>query len=145
MVFDELNARALLEAVHVALSNGDAVRVLNACDDDIVYWCNAGGLRAKPLQIVGKLVLRYYLESVAWVTESVSVVDSFRLHNGIGHAKVSGFMRHRKSGITLSTSFRQVATFRDRKIVRLDEYHDAAQVVAFWRLVASEASRVEAA
>ncbi len=127
------------------MSNGDAVRVLNACDDEIVYWCNAGGLRAKPLQIVGKLVLRYYLESIAWVTESVSVVDGFHLRDGVGHARVSGFLRHRTSGITLSTSFRQVVTFRDRKIVRLDEYHDAAQVVAFWRLVASEASRVDAA
>ena len=139
MNIDELNAQALFEAMHVALSEGDMARLLNYCDDSITYWCNAGGMRAKPVEIVGKAVLRDYLESVAWVTESVSVVDSFRLHEGRGYARISGFMRHRKSKITLAASYRQVVTFCDRKIVRLEEYHDAAQIVAFWRLLASEA------
>ncbi len=145
MILDELNARAALEAAHVALGSGNIASMLSHCDDDIIYWCNAGGLRAKPLRVVSKLALSDYLESVAWVAESISVVDRFQFRDGVGHAKVSGIVRHRRSGVTLFSSFRQVVTFRNRKIVRLDEYHDAARVVAFWRLVASEASDIEAA
>lgn len=144
MTLDELNARAILDGAHAAWSKGDVDAMLRYCDDDVVYWCNAGGPRRKPLTIVGKPVFRDFLEAVTAVTESICVMEYFRLVDGVGRAKIEGCVRHRFSGHALVCSFRQVVTFRDRRILRIDEYHDAAKMVAFWRIVAGEAVDVAA-
>lgn len=112
--------------------------MLRLYDEDVIYWCNAGGPRRKPLMIVGKPVFRNFLESVADVAESVCVTEYFRLIGGVGRTKIDAYMRHKQTGHTLVGSYRQVVTFRDRKILRLDEYHDAAKMVAFWRIIAGE-------
>jgi len=139
VTLDELNARAILDATHAAWSCSDVEAMLRHFDDDAVYWCNAGGPRPRPLTIVGKPMLRYFLESVSSVAESMCVSDYFRLIGGVGRARIEGFVRHKETGLTLVGTYRQVVTFRDRKIVRLDEYHDAAKMVTFWRHIVGEA------
>lgn len=112
--------------------------VLRLCDDDVIYWFNAGGPRPRPLMIAGKPVLRDFLDAMSSVTECVCVSEHFRLIGNVGRARIEGFVRHRKTGHALVSSFRQQVTFRNRKILRIDEYHDAAKTVAFWRLIAGE-------
>jgi ketosteroid isomerase-like protein len=72
------------------------------------------------------------------VAESATATEHFQFEDGIGRATVEAYIRHRRTGHVLSGTFRQIITYRGRKIARLDEYHDAAKMAAFWRMVASE-------
>jgi ketosteroid isomerase-like protein len=112
--------------------------VLSQCVDDLTYWSNTGAPDGGPLTIVRKKALRAFLQSIADIAESVSVSEYFRLNDGIARAKIECFIRHKQTGHTLVGSYRQIITFRDDKILRVDEYHDAAKMAAFWRLIAGE-------
>ena len=113
--------------------------VLSQYVDDLTYWSNTGAPDGGSLTIVGKIAFRAFLNSIADVAESVSVSECFRLNDNVGRAQVDCFIRHKQTGHALVGTYRQVITFRDDKILRLDEYHDAAKMAAFWRLIAGEA------
>jgi len=138
MILDEFRARDILDAAHAAWSRGDVEGVLSQYVDDLTYWSNTGAPDGAPLTIVGKMALRAFLESIAEVADSGSVSEYFRLGDGLGRAKIECFIRHKQTGHTLVGSYRQVITFRGDKILRVDEYHDAAKMAAFWRLIAGE-------
>lgn len=138
MDLDELTARAILDAVHAAWSEGDVDRMLRNYADDIVYWCNAGGPDGGPLTISGKTELAEFLKSTHAVAEGVCVIEYFRLIEGVGRSNVEAFVRHRQTGHTLSGSYRQLVTFCDGRIVRVEEFHDAAKFAAFWRMILGE-------
>jgi len=46
---------------------------------------------------------------------------------------------HKGTGHKLAGTFRQVVYYRNNQIAQLEEFHDAARMAAFWRLVAGEA------
>jgi ketosteroid isomerase-like protein len=139
MAFDEFRARAILDAVHAAWSEADMDAMLRHYADDLVYWLNVGDPAGGPLKIVGKAGLRDFLVGIATVVESVSVVEYFRVaDDGVGRSQIAAYVKHKVTGLALSGTYRQVITFRDGKIVRLEEYHDAAKMAAFWRLIADE-------
>jgi ketosteroid isomerase-like protein len=135
---DAQTARDVLDAAHDAWCKGDIERLLSYYVDDLTYWCNAGSLDGVPYVIEGKQPYRTFLRSIAAVAESASVTEQFQFEDGIGRARVEAYIRHRRTGHTLSGTYRQVVTFRGRKILRLDEYHDAAKMAAFWRMVTSD-------
>ena len=56
-------------------------------------------------------------------------------------AMVDYVFRHKVTGETLEGSMRHVATVRNGRLVRLEEYHDVALVRAFMRLVAHAATK----
>ena len=145
MILDESRAREILDIAHAAWSTGDIEGLLAQYVDDLTYWCNTGGPDGTPLTISGKEAFRAFMESIAAVAESVSVVDYFRLQDGLGRASVGAYIRHNVTGHTLAGSYRQVVTFRQDKIARLEEYHDAAKMAAFWRLIAGESTNPGAA
>jgi len=138
MILDELSAREVLDASHAGWSKGDVEGVLSQYVDDLTYWSNTGAPDGGHLEIGGKPAFRAFLQSIATVAESVSVSEYFRLIEDVGRAKIECFIRHKQTGHTLVGSYRQVITFRGDKIVRVDEYHDAAKMAAFWRLIAGE-------
>jgi ketosteroid isomerase-like protein len=138
MILDERRAREILDIAHAAWSRGDIEGVLAQYVDDLTYWCNTGGPDGTPLTISSKDGLRAFLASIAAAAESVSVVDHFRLQDGVGRASVEGYIRHKDTGHTLTGTYRQVVTYHEDKIVRLEEYHDAAKMAAFWRLIVGE-------
>lgn len=135
---DAQSARDVLDGAHAAWSNGDIERLLSYYADDLVYWCNAGSLEGAPYVLEGKPAYRTFLHSIVAVADSASVTEHFQFEDGIGRAKVECYIRHRRTGLVLSGSYRQVATFRGRKIARIEEFHDAAKMAAFWRLVTCE-------
>ena len=135
---DAQTARDVLDATHDAWCKGDIERLLSYYVDDLTYWCNAGSLDGTPYVIEGKQDFRTFLRSIAAVADSGSATDHFHFEDGIGRAKVEAFIKHRRTGHMLSGSYRQVVTYRGRKILRLEEYHDAAKMAAFWRLVTSD-------
>jgi len=138
MTLNEHVAKSVLDAAHRAWSDGDVQGVLANYVDDLVYFCNTGGVNGGPLTIEGKAGLEAFLDSVVTVAQSMSVIESFQFDVGIGRARIACFIRHRKTGHTLSGSYRQIVSFRGSLICRVEEFHDAARMAAFWRLVKSE-------
>lgn len=139
MTLDEHRARLIVDAAHAAWSRGDVEGVLNQYADDLTYWCNCapdGG----PLTLWGKDALRELLNSVVQVAESVSVSEYFRFSDGIGRAKIECYIRHRTTGHALVGSYRQILTFRDDRIVGVQEFHDAARMAAFWQMISGDAA-----
>lgn len=140
MDLDEHRARIILESSHAAWSRGDVEGVLDHFNDDIVYCCNTGGPDGGPLILDGKEPYRQMLEQIADVAESVSVPEYFRFNDGVARAKIECYIRHKTTRHTLVGSYRQLATFRGSKIVRMEEFHDAAKMIAFWRMISGEAA-----
>lgn len=135
---NEETAKAILDAAHAAWSDGDLERMLSWYDEDLVYLANLGGPEGGPLRLEGKAALRAFLIPIIEVAESMSVTDSFQFADGVGRAQISCFLRHRTTGHVLSGTYRQRIIFKQDRVVQLEEFHDAAKVGAFWRLVNSE-------
>jgi ketosteroid isomerase-like protein len=138
-VMDEHRARTIVYATHAAWSSGDVEGVLAHYVDDLTYYCNTGAPDGGPLLINGKPGLREMLQSAVRVAESVSVPDYFRFADGTGRATIECYIRHKTTGHTLVGSYRQLITFRGDQIERLEEFHDAARMIAFWQMIAGEA------
>jgi ketosteroid isomerase-like protein len=135
---DAHTAREILDGSHNAWSRGDIERLLSYYVDDVTYWCNAGSLDGVPYIVEGKAGYRTFLRSIVSVAESATATEHFTFEDGIARAKVEAYIRHRRTGHTLSGSYRQIVTFRGRKILRVEEFHDAAKMAAFWRMVTSD-------
>lgn len=135
---DAHTAREIIDSSHNAWSRGDIEAMLAYFADDVIYWCNAGSLDGIPHIIEGKQALRTFLRSIVSVAESATATDHFQFEDGLGRASVEAYIRHRRTGHVLSGTYRQVVTYRGRKIARLEEYHDAAKMAAFWRMVTSD-------
>jgi ketosteroid isomerase-like protein len=140
ITIDEHRARLILNAAHAAWSNGDIEGVLNQYTDDLTYWSNTGAPDGGPLVIEGKDGLREMLNSIVAVAESVSVAEYFRFIDGTGRANIECYIRHKTTGHTMVGSYRQVVTYRGDRISRTDEFHDAARMAAFWRMITGEAA-----
>lgn len=136
-------AREVLDASHDAWCKGEIERLLSYYADDLTYWCNAGSLDGTPYVIEGKPAYRTFLRSIASVAESASVTEHFTFEDGVARASVEAYIRHRRTGHTLSGTYRQVVTYRGRKILKIEEFHDAAKMAAFWRMVTSDEAAEE--
>lgn len=132
---DEHMARSLLESSHDAWCKGEIERLLSYYVDDCTYWCNCGSLDGSPFIIEGKPHYRTFLMSISSVAESASVIEHFQFEDGVARVKAEAYIRHRRTGHVLSGTYRQVVTYRGRKILRTEEFHDAAKMAAFWRMV----------
>lgn len=130
------HAKAVLE-IHAAWSRGDIEGVLDAYAEDLTYASNAGKDTCS-FVIVGKRAFREFITTIAATYECTSAVDSLKLDDGKAHARIRYSMRHKSNGHAHSGTFRQVVTFHDDKIVRLQEYHDAPKLTAFRRMAGSE-------
>ena len=136
--FDAQAAREIVDGSHNAWCRGDIERLLSYYVDDLTYWCNAGSLDGSPYVVEGKPTYRTFLRSIASVAESATATEHFTFENGVARVKVEAYIRHRRTGHTLSGTYRQVIQFRGRKILRVEEFHDAAKMAAFWRMVTSD-------
>jgi ketosteroid isomerase-like protein len=139
MAISQARARELLYAAHEAWNRRDIDALLDLYVDDLTYWLNFGGPDGGPITIKGKPALRTHVMSFA-ALDCLSVPDDFRFENGEGHANTEFFMRDPKTGLMHSASFRQVLTYRDDKILRLEEYHDASAFAAFIAMMSNEDS-----
>lgn len=137
---DEHQARIILDGTHAAWSRGDVEGILTHYVDDLTYFCNTGGPDGGPLLINGKQGLREMLQPIVEVAESASVAEYFRFAEGTGRATIECYIRHRKTRHILVGSYRQLVTYQGNKIERLEEFHDAAKMIAFWRMISGEAA-----
>lgn len=138
MEIDEHRARMILQATHAAWSRGDVEGLLTYFVDDVTYCCNTGAADGGALVVNGVSAYRKMLQPIVDVAESVSVPEYFRFADGVGRATIECYIRHKTTGHVLVGSYRQFVTYRGDKIERLEEFHDAAKMIAFWQMVYGE-------
>jgi ketosteroid isomerase-like protein len=139
MQMNALAARMLVDAAHLAWSNRDTTTLLACYCDDICYTCNTGSSGAESFRAVGKQAMLDFLLSVLATTESMSIIEGFAFKDSTARANVACFVKHKATGHVLNGTYRQILTFCDGKIASIDEYHDAARIAAFWKMVDAEA------
>jgi ketosteroid isomerase-like protein len=140
MGMNSLKARLIVDAAHLAWSNGDLAGLLACYCDDVRYTCNTGPNPSEPFVAVGKQAMMDFLLPVLDIATSMSVVERFVFRNDVATATVACFLTHQATGHVLSGKYRQVITFREGSIAQIDEFHDAARIAAFWKLVNAEAN-----
>ena len=136
MAVSEGKARELLYAAHAAWNSRDIDALLDLYVDDLTYYSNYGDPHGGPFSLAGKAALRSYVTPIAQL-ECLSVPERFTFRNGRGYATAEFYMRHRISGLMHAGAFRQIVSYRDNKILRLEEYHDAPALAAFWAMVSA--------
>lgn len=138
MRFRDTEARAILNEIHSAWTDGDLEGTLACYCDDLTYVCDTGGIAGAPLVIAGKEQFRDFLQPVIGSVESTSTIEHFQFRGAVAHCFVSCVLTNRTTGLKLIGTYTQVAKFRGGKISRMFEIHDVARMGAFWRLVLSE-------
>jgi ketosteroid isomerase-like protein len=131
----EEQARQIVYSIHDAWNRRDLERMLSFYDEDVTFFANLGGPNGEGTIIEGK---PKFLEAMSgWARlECMSVPQLFRFENGVARASVEFFIKDPKTGQSHSSSYRQIATFRKGRILRLENYHDAAALMAFISLMA---------
>jgi ketosteroid isomerase-like protein len=138
LTVSEFKAAAMLHAAHEAWNKRDIEALLELFDDDMTYWSNLGSPNGETL-IQGKPAFEAFLAPLKDM-EGLSVPHSFRFKDGIAAANVEFYLRDRRTGHSHSGTFRQMLTFRNGRILRMNEFHDAAVLGSFLALLSSEPS-----
>jgi ketosteroid isomerase-like protein len=134
-------AKAIVEAGHAAWNARNLEGVLDNYTDGLLYTSNAGGPDGQPLQAFGKSGLRAMLAPVLPAFETMTSIEHFKFADDIAWVRVNSFAVHKSTGLELSGTYRQIMHFRGFKICRLEEFHDAAKLNAFWQLLAVESAK----
>ena len=142
MAISEARARDLLYGVHDAWNARDIEGLLACYGDEFTFWANVGGPDGAPLIHTDRAAFRAHLLSMVDL-DCLSVPHNFQFADGVGRCSVEFYIRDPASGLQHSSTFRQVGTFRDGLIFRLEQYHDAKALAAFLSMMAG--GRAEAA
>jgi len=132
-----VKASEVVYAAHAAWNERAFAALLNLFVDDLVYWSNMGA-HGETL-VRGKPAFGSFLAPMAGM-EGLSVPHSLRFKNDVATASVEFYLRDPRSGHSHAGTFRQVLTFRGERILRMDEYHDAAALGTFIALLTSKPS-----
>ena len=138
MEIDEHRARMILEATHAAWSRGDVEGLLKYFVDDVTYCCNTGAARWRTAR-------GHRQECVS----ADAAADRRRRRKRVGarilpvrrrsrSRRIECYIRHRTTRHVLVGSYRQLVTYRGDRIERLEEFHDAAKMIAFWQMISGE-------
>jgi ketosteroid isomerase-like protein len=142
----ELNtetAHAIVQSAHAAWNAGDIDGVLANYVDDLIYTCNTVGAEGEPITLYGKAAMRERFEPALVAVDSKTVINGFRFDDGVARVRLWSSVKHKATGHLLSGSFRHVVHFRGFKIAKLEDFHDAARMAAFWRMVQCDAQLEE--
>jgi ketosteroid isomerase-like protein len=132
-------ARELIENSHEHWRRGDLDGLLTQYTDDMEYWCNAGDPSGGPVEIKGKDAFRDSLAPVLRTTRCSARVLAFDFDGSVGRTQARYRMERLGTAVVLEGTYRQIIHYRDGLISRLEEYHDAGRLNAFWQLTAGGA------
>lgn len=135
----EEQARSLLEKAHYEWSSGNPDGMVACFAKDMVFWCNAGDPAGGPIQFDSSEAFRQSLKAVMETTRSRSEVVSFSFDGTVARANIRIRLESLVNGIVLVATYREVVRYRGLLISRIEEYHDAARLTAFWKLHAEGA------
>lgn len=137
---DHMEAFEVLDALHAAWSDGRLDDLSNLLTEDFEYLCNAGLADGNPLSLKGRdSFMRFWLPLRKQI-DTTTVPETFKMLGDVARLHVQSWIRHKPTGYELRGSYRQIATFRDGRICAIEEYHDAAKLMAFWALIAHDDS-----
>jgi ketosteroid isomerase-like protein len=132
----EETARELVYALHDAWNKRDIDALLALYVEDVTFWANVGSPDGGPLVMDGKPAYRQFFQ--VWKDfDCLSVPQNFHFENGIGRCNVEFYIRDPRSGLQHAATYRQIVTYRDDRILRLEQYHDAKAMAAFLSLMSS--------
>lgn len=129
--------RALVEGMLYTWAARDITGTLAYMDERVVHALNVDDeLIPYGAATVGKRALRAKLQLVldqfdfgAYVTDHLTINDT------TARARLKIIYIHKPTGARLITRFRMVVTQHAGRIIRIDEYYDAAYLEAFTRYV----------
>lgn len=124
-----------MESAQEAWNAGSVEGVLDKYVNDLVYTTNTGRPNGESLTFRGKDELRKLYRTTMEVLDSASRLESVRYENGLVRTRLTAVLRHRATGHILTCSLRQILRFREFRIAEQEDFHDAAKLAAFWRLV----------
>jgi ketosteroid isomerase-like protein len=131
----EERARELIYALHDAWNKREIDALLALYTDDVTFWSNVGGPDGGPLVMSEKLALQQFF--MVWKGfDCLSVPQNFHFENGVCRCNVEFYIRDPRSGLQHASTYRQLATFRDDRILRLEQIHDAKAMAAFLSILA---------
>lgn len=135
MAITEARARELIYALHDAWNRRDIDALLALYVDDVTFWSNVGGPDGGPLTMSDKPAFRQFF--MVWKDfDCLSVPQNFHFENGACRCNVEFYIRDPRSGLQHASSYRQVATYRGDRILRLEQFHDAKAMAAFLSILA---------
>lgn len=138
MVTDE-QARALIESAHYEWCRGNLDGMLAQFSDDMEFWCNVGDPSGGPIEFKDKNDFRQSLEPILRTTKSKSGLVSFRYDGEVAHVRASIRIESLVCGAKYVAAYRQIVRYKRLRIFRIEEYHDAGLLNAFWKLHAEGA------
>jgi ketosteroid isomerase-like protein len=127
-------AKAIVEAAHAAWNAGSVEGMLQKYVEDLVYVTNTGP-EGRSLTFYGKEAFRARFEPIMGIVDAKTTVRHFRYDGNFARVRFDTHVRHRRTGLEMTGSYRQIIAFRGFQICRLEDFHDAAKMAAFWRLV----------
>lgn len=127
-------AKAIVEAAHAAWNAGSIEGMLQKYVDDLVYVTNTGP-DGSSLTIRGREAFRARFEPIMGIVEAKTTIQHFHYDGRLARVRFGAYVRHRRTGHEMTGSYRQIIEFRGFQICRLEDFHDAAKMAAFWRLV----------
>lgn len=135
---DAEEVTALVETYHACWSAADVAGMMDCCHDDFSLYLNSAGPDGGPLRLYGKQDVASFLSPIAEVAESVTVPLVINYRDGVLRTQVDATVRHRATGHTLRSTYRQVIQFYGSKLIASEEFHDVAMMRAFWDMVKSD-------
>lgn len=136
MSISESEAARILYAAHEAWNRRDLKALLELFDDEMVYWNNVATPQGDTI-VQGKPAFESFLASLAEM-DGLSVPQGVKFKDGVASASVEFYLRDRRTGYSHSGTFRQVLQFRNGRILRMDEFHDAPALSTFMALLSNE-------
>ncbi len=135
----DAQASALIEKSHEQWRRGNLEGLLSQYTDDMEYWCNAGDPGGGPVELKGKAAFGESLAAVLRSTCCDSHILTFAYDGEV--ARTTAFYRLERIGtaVVLDGTYRQIVYFKRGLISRLEEYHDAGRLTAFWLLTSDGA------
>ena len=135
MINKRETAWRLLVAAHDAWSAPDLNKLESCFTKDLEYQCNGGTSDGSPLTLVGRDEFIDFWTPLVTEFETLTSPETFHLDGDTARAQISVKVLHFRTGHKLTGTYRQLLTFRSGLICRIEEYHDAAKLAAFWQLV----------
>lgn len=126
----------VLHDLHAAWNRVDIDALLDCFTEDLDYWSNMGGDGA-PFIIAGKTALGSFVRSIAAEYQCSTSIASLKHDGASVRAHIAYTVRNRANGYVDAGTYRQIATFDNGKIARLEDFHDAPRLLAFWRLASA--------
>jgi ketosteroid isomerase-like protein len=132
-------ALTLIETSHHEWRRANLDGLFAQYSDDMEFWCNVGDPSGGPVEMKGKEAFRETLAAVLRTTRCWSNILTFDYDENRARILAEYRMEHIASAVSLKGTYRQLVFYKGQKIKRLEEYHDAGRLNAFWKLTAEGA------